>query len=454
MAMLHRFELQYLKDWLNRPNRKPLIIKGARQVGKSTLVKLFAKQQNLDLITIDLEQYSEDASLFKSNDPKTIINLISVKINKIIIPEKILLFLDEVQKTPQIMVSLRYFYEQMPELAVICTGSLLDVALTSINFSMPVGRVEYLYLGPMSFQAFLLALGKQQLLNFIKSYQLKDELPWAIHQTLMDLLKSYFIVGGLPESIVCYISSNNFIESQRIIAGLVNSYQDDFAKYASLAQQQHMKLIFNKIPKILGEKFKYSNISKEHKSIVIKAALDNLILSRIINKVNHTNANGLPLGAESNESHFKTYFLDVALVVSILDLNILNFLDQQELLLVNSGKIAEQFIAQHLLYFREMYEDPKLYYWDKEQKSSSAEVDFIVALQGSIIPIEVKAGSSGSLKSLHYFLKEKNLNVGVKFSSQLPSVLQEKVSLATGDKLDYKLISLPLYLVEELRRFL
>ena len=144
MAMLHRFELQYLKDWLNRPNRKPLIIKGARQVGKSTLVKLFAKQQNLDLITIDLEQCSEDASLFKSNDPKTIINLISVKINKIIIPEKILLFLDEVQKTPQIMVSLRYFYEQMPELAVICTGSLLDVALTSINFSMPVGRVEYL----------------------------------------------------------------------------------------------------------------------------------------------------------------------------------------------------------------------------------------------------------------------------------------------------------------------
>ncbi len=454
MSILHRFELQYLNDWLNRSNRKPLIIRGARQVGKSTLVQLFAKQQQLDLIVIDFEQIPENASLFNSNDPKTIINLISVRLNKDIDPKHALLFLDEIQKTPQIITCLRYFYEKMPELPVICAGSLLDLALTNINFSIPVGRIEYLYLGPMSFQAFLLAIGKKQLLEFIKNYQLQDELPIAIHQTLIEMLKIYFIVGGLPESVAQYAVNNNFIESQRIKSGLINSYQEDFAKYASVAQQQRMRLVFNKIPQILGEKFKYSNISREDKSTVIKEALNNLVLSRIINKVNHTNANGLPLGAESNEDHFKTYFLDLGLVTSILDLNILNFSSQEDLTIINSGKIAEQFIAQHLLYFHELYEDPKLYYWNREQKGSSAEIDFIVALNGKIIPIEVKAGSSGSLKSLHYFLNEKHLNLGVRFCSQKPSVLQEQRSLSLGGVVKYKLLSLPLYLVEELERFL
>ena len=451
---LHRFELQYLNSWINRSNRKPLIIRGARQVGKSTLVQLFAKQQQLDLIVIDFEQNPENASLFNSNDPKTIINLIGVKLNKNIVSSQTLLFLDEIQKTPQIIASLRYFYENMPELPIICAGSLLDLILTNVNFSIPVGRIEYLYLGPMSFQAFLLAIGNKQLLDFIKSYQLQDELPIVIHKTLIELLKAYFIVGGLPESVAQYVANHNFIESQRIKSGLINSYQEDFAKYASLAKQQRMRLIFNKVPRILGEKFKYSNINREDKSTVIREALDNLVLSRIINKVNHTNANGLPLGAESNENHFKTYFLDIGLVSSILDLNILNFSTQEDLTLINSGKIAEQFIAQHLLYFHELYEDPKLYYWNREQKGSSAEIDFIIAFDGKIIPIEVKAGTSGSLKSLHYFLKEKKLNLGVRFCNQQPNILQEQRSLSTGDVITYKLLSLPLYLVEELDKFL
>lgn len=452
--MLKRSQLNYLKEWFYRPNRKPLIIKGARQVGKSTLVQLFAKQQNLELITINLEQSPQDAALFISNDPKIIINLISVKINKILDLKNTLLFLDEVQKTPQVILSLRYFYECMPELPIICTGSLLDLALININFSMPVGRVEYLYLGVMSFQEFLLALGNNQLLDFIKNYKLTEQFPLALHNKLLELLKIYFIVGGLPESVASYVNNNNFLDPKRILANLVNSYQEDFAKYASLAQQQYMRLVFNKVPKIIGEKFKYSNISKEYKSTVIKSALDNLVLAKIINKINHTNANGVPLGAEINENHFKTYFLDVGLISCILDLNILDFMQYPDLNLVNSGKIAEQFVAQHLLYLREYYEEPKLYYWDKEKKGSSAEIDFVIALNGQIIPIEVKSGSSGTLKSLHYFLKEKKLRLGVKFSSQMPSVLQEQALLSSGEKITYKLVSLPLYLVEESERLL
>lgn len=454
MLSLYRFELDYLKNWLHRDKRKPLVIRGARQVGKSTLVHLFTKEQQLELIELDFEQQPELASLFESNEPILILSLLGAKLGRNINTQNTLLFLDEIQKTPQILTSLRYFYEKMPNLPVICAGSLLDLALANINFSIPVGRIEYLYLGPMSFQAFLLALGKTQLLDFVKNYQLSEELPLALHQNLLELLKIYYIVGGLPESVERYAATGNIFESERIKRALLSAYQEDFAKYASLAQQSRMRLLFNKIPKMLGEKFKYSNISREDKSTTIKEALTNLVLARIVTQVNHTDANGLPLGAEMNEKYFKTYFLDVGLISSVLDLNILSFPADQDLVLVNSGKVSEQFIAQHLLHFRQSYEPPSLYYWHREEKSSSAEIDFVISYQGKVIPVEVKAGRTGSLKSLHLFLKEKNLNLGVRFCSQQPSLTTEQISLPTGDLKQYKLLSLPLYLVEELSRFL
>ena len=454
MLPLYRLELGYLNEWIARAHRKPLVIRGARQVGKSTLVRLFAKEQQLDLIELDFEQKPENADLFNSKDPTIILALLSVKLGKDIDPKRTLLFLDEIQKTPSIIACLRYFYEQMPTLPVICAGSLLDLALADINFSIPVGRIDYLYLGPMSFQAFLLALGKKQLLDFIKNYKLSDILPLSLHQSLLDLLKIYYIVGGLPESVARYVATSSFIESERTKQALLQAYQEDFSKYASRSRQQHMRLLFHKIPRMLGEKFKYSNVSREEKSTTIKEALDSLSLARIITQVNHTDANGLPLGAEVNEKYFKIYFLDVGLGSSVLDLNILSFPIDQDLVLVNSGKISEQFIAQHLLHFRSLNESPALYYWHREVRSASAEIDFVVAFGGKVIPIEVKAGTSGSLKSLHYFLRDKDLNWGVRFCSQRPSVSSEQVTLSTGECRSYQLLSLPLYLVEELARFL
>lgn len=452
--LLYRFELKYLSEWLIQPHRKPLIIKGARQVGKSTLVKLFAQQQGLEILTIDFEKTPDNASLFTSNDAKKIINLLGTKFSVKIVPGRTLLFLDEVQKTPNILLSLRYFYEEMPDLAIICAGSLLDLALTEINFSMPVGRISYLYMGPMSFQAFLLALGHEQLVEFLNSYMLDTDMPIAIHNQLIDLLKIYCIVGGLPESIRSYSETNDFLETDQVKQALINAYQEDFAKYSTVSQQQRMREIFSIVPKTLGEKFKASNISREEKSTVIKEALEKLVLAKMIIKVCTTDANGLPLGAEQNLDFYKTYFLDIGLVCTALDLNYLSFPKDQDITLINSGKIAEQFIAQHLLYARKYYETPVLYYWAREQKSSSAEIDFIFAHNGKVIPIEVKAGASGTLKSLHYFLREKNLNFGVKFSTMLPKVNEEKAKLVTGEVCNYKLLSLPLYMVEELPRLL
>ncbi len=454
MSEMHRFELEFLNDWFKQEHRKPLIIKGARQVGKSTLVRLFAKKKNLECIEIDFEQTPDISLLFESNDPTTILTLLNAKFSTNIHPENTILFLDEIQKTPEVLKCLRYFYEKMPQLAVICAGSLLDFALTKINFSMPVGRIDYLFLGPMSFQAFLLALGKKQLVDFIKNYTLEMSIPLPLHNELLSFLNAYFIVGGLPEAVERYATNHKFLESEKIKHALLNGFQEDFSKYATPAQQKRMRLIFNKVPRMLGEKFKYSHINRDEKSINIKEALDNLVLARIINCAIHTDANGLPLGAECKEKFFKAFFLDVGLVSTALDTDILTLSKCENFNLVNIGKISEQFIAQHLLYFRELYETPALYYWNREQKSSSAEIDFIVSFAGKVIPIEVKAGTSGSLKSLHYFLKEKDLKLGVRFCRQQPSLTHEKSSLSSGSSKNYDLLSLPLYLVEELKRLL
>jgi predicted AAA+ superfamily ATPase len=453
MKILHRTELDYLSNWLHRKDRKPLIIRGARQVGKSTLARLLAQKESKQLIEIDFEKNPEYAELFSSQEPETIINLLSVQLNKHISPSKSLLFLDEIQRTPELLKTLRYFYEKMPELAVISAGSLLDLTLKNINFSIPVGRIEYLYLGPLTFEAFLIATQNSKACEFLINYELNQEIPQAIHNKLLESVKNYFIVGGLPEAVAKYSDCKDFIEIERFKKSLITSYQEDFAKYASIAEQNRMRLIFQKIPRMLGEKFKYSHIDPEQKSSQIKTALEHLALARLINIIYHSAANGLPLDAEINEKHFKTYFLDIGLASSALDLNVLHFNNISDYSLVNSGKIAEQFIAQELLQLRKPYEQPNLHYWLREQKSSAAEVDFIIPFNGKIIPIEVKAGQSGSLKSLHYFLNEKKLNLAVRFCNQLPSLHNSTVQVA-NNSLSYQLLTLPFYLVGQLKRLL
>lgn len=449
----HRREIDYLTQWLNRPDRKPIIIRGARQVGKSTLVRLCAEKWQKKLIEIDFEKNPEYAEIFKSQDPKTILMMLGSLLNQDIQASSIILFLDEIQKTPEILQTLRYFYENMPELPVIAAGSLLDFVLQDLHFSMPVGRIEYLYLGPLNFEDFLNATGKPQLFNFIVNYTIDQGIPTPIHKTLLACVKTYFIVGGLPQAVAHYIKNSNFNDIERIKKNLLISYQEDFAKYASIAEQNRLRLIFDKIPRMLGEKFKYSHIDPEQKSTIIKSALQQLNLARLIHLVYHTDANGLPLGAEINEKNFKTYFLDVGLVVSALDLTILNFEDGIDFSLVNSGKIAEQFVAQELLQLRELYELPVLYYWMREQKSAHAELDFVIPFQGGIIPIEVKAGSHGTLKSLHYFLHEKHLNLGVRFCNALPGLHTTTVQV-NKLTLNSKLLSLPFYLVSQVHRLL
>jgi uncharacterized protein len=448
-----RTELTPLKDWAAQPQRKPIIIRGARQVGKTTLVRLLAETANLDLLTLNFERQPELAELFIQKDPRQILKFLSLQTGHPITAGKSLLFLDEIQGSAGVLLpALRYFYEEMPELHVIATGSLLDFTLNDAQFSMPVGRVEYLFLGPLSFEEFLKALGEESLSAFLNEYQLGDSLPLTIQARFMDLLKQYFIIGGMPEAVDMYINNQDYKTAERVKHAILNTYQDDFSKYSTPSAHNRMRKVFNALPALVGKHIKYSHISRDEKSLVIAQALEKLCLARVAYLVKHSACNGVPLGAQVNDKIFKPLFLDVGLMCTSLGLNLLDISGVAELTLVNAGAIAEQFIGQHLLYLNPSYQEPQLYYWVREKTSSSAEVDYVINMGPRIIPIEVKAGKSGTLRSLHYFLKEKKLNLGVKFNSHLPQITQERNILVDGSHVQYQLLSLPLYFIGQLKR--
>ncbi|MFT3741415.1 MAG: ATP-binding protein [Gammaproteobacteria bacterium] len=452
--LTYRLELEPLNHWAQLEHRKPIVIRGARQVGKSTLVKLLAEHQQLALLELNFERTPELAELFQSNDPVKIIDFLQIQFKCSVIPGKTLLFLDEIQATPQILTSLRYFYEEMPQLHVIAAGSLLDFALKNATFSMPVGRLEYMYLGPLSFEGFLLAVEETQLYHFLVHYHLGDDFPSPIHQRLLELLKVYLIIGGMPEAVVTYAQTRDFAAVERVKHSILNTYQDDFNKYAPASSQFRLRQIFNKIAALVGHKLKYSHIIDTEKSTVVAAALEKLCLARVVYLVHHSACNGLPLGAQISEKIFKSLFLDVGLLSTNLGLNFLDLRSIQELTLVNSGSVAEQFVGQHLLFSHPPYVEPKLYYWTREKKSAAAEIDYVMSQGLHIIPVEVKAGKTGSLKSLHYFLQEKHFKLGVKLNTQLPSLSFERNKLIHDGVIEYQLLSLPLYFVGQLSRLL
>jgi len=451
---MYRQQLPYLNKWLTDKLRKPIIIRGARQVGKSTLVRLLSAQSQLELIELNFERNPELSSLFKSNDPQKIIQLVSLQTGKIIRPKQCLLFLDEIQASAEAIVSLRYFYEELPELHILAAGSLLEFTLSQAAFSMPVGRIEYLHLGPMNFEEFLMALNQEGLVDFLQNYQLKEEIPKTIHDKLMDFIKIYFIIGGMPGSIKAYLEDNSFQASEKAKQSILSTYQGDFGKYASLTKHDLIRQIFQKIPAMIGKKFKYSQISQEIKAATVSNALNQLCLARVAWKVHHSAANGLPLGAEQNNRFFKVLFLDIGLVSTSLSLTYLNMIELHELNFINNGELAEQFVGQHLFYSQQPYEEPNLYYWVREKKSSSAELDYVINIGQKIIPIEVKAGKTGQMKSLQQFMKEKQRHLAIRFNSTPPNKMLVNHKLPDGKNVQFQLISLPFYLIGQLERLI
>lgn len=447
-----------LADWLASAYRKPMIIRGARQVGKSTLVRQFAAERQLTLHEINLERYPTLTEVFRTQDTGKILRELEFICGKGPISGKGgLLFLDEIQAVPAAIQALRYFYEDHPELPVISAGSLLEFTMAKHSFSMPVGRIEYLYLGPVTFEETLAAMGKRSLLELIANYHLHEVFPQSAHDQLLELLRIWLLVGGMPEAVQRFIDTDTLEAVFDVHASIIGTYKDDFAKYATQANLLRLHKVFNYVPMAAGEKFRYVRVDPEEQSRELRKAFDLLEKAQIIMRVCHTDASGLPLGATVKRRTFKPFFLDCGLMNAICGVQWMSLKELKQQSFINKGHVAEQFIAQHLAYIGKSNVSPSLTYWLREGRAGNAEVDFVTQLGQAIVPVEVKAGKSGSLKSLHQFANQKETETAVRFDLNTPSV--HHVSHALGQRgesarAEFDLLSLPLYMIEELPRIL
>lgn len=451
---MERTALQPLKNWLTSVGRKPLVIRGARQVGKTWLVRQFAKTAGKTLVELNFEKQPSYASFFSSNDPQQILLNLTAVTNEKINPENTVLFLDEIQAVPQLLSKLRWFCEDLAQLPVIAAGSLLEFVLAEHSFSMPVGRISYMHLEPLSFEEFLLASDKKALFDYLKTFDLTVNIPLAIHEQLMLLFKTYVLVGGLPSAVASWIVEHSPSRVSQIQHDLLATYRDDFAKYKSRIATERLEEVLVGTPKMLGKKFVFSRVNASVSSNTIKQALTLLEKARICCRVQSCSANGVPLASEIKEKYFKEIFLDTGLCCAMLGLNLSHINAVAEMTLVNQGGIAEQVVGQLLRTIEPSYIEPTLYCWNREEPGASAEIDYVIAHGNQAIPIEVKAGATGSLKSLHLFMGLKKIPVAIRINSDVPSKTAVKSKDNFGNQVEYTLISLPFYLAGEIHRLL
>lgn len=451
---MFRSSIRDLKSWQTKPNRKPLVVRGARQVGKTYLIRQFGVECFQNTVELNFEKQPELAQLFESKDPKQILPLIELQQGTVINPGETLLFLDEIQTAPQVFEALRYFFEERPDIHVVAAGSLLEFALEEPSFSVPVGRIEYMYLGPMTFEEFLLAQGKDRLVSFINSFEFSVSIPDPLHHQMLDAVRQFLVVGGMPASVSAYIRSGALGDTESEKQSILETFIEDFGKYARRAEPTRLRKVFTRLPLLVGQRLKYVNIDRDDQARNLAHALSLLCKALVVCRVHHSAGNGIPLRAEMKETVFKPLFLDVGLMASACGLNLLDFTSASDLLQVNQGSICEQFVGQHLLYSQPSFVRPELFFWMREKRSSNAEVDYVISIGSRIIPIEVKAGKTGTLKSLQVFLNTKGLGTGVRVNSAPPTLHSASYSLPGMSDQSFEMVSIPFYLVGQLRRLL
>jgi len=451
---MKRNRTSFLVNWLHSSSRKLLIIRGARQVGKTWLIRDLANSQGRKLIELNFEKRPNLESLFSSNNPEEIIVNIAASTGSKIHSLETILFLDEIQAAPHLLEKLRWFAEEMPELPVIAAGSLLDFALAKHEFSMPVGRIGYMYLEPLSFEEFLEAIGQYELRAYLQNYDWKLNIPEAIHSQLMRLIKEYLVVGGMPAAVSSWAAEKVPDTINQIHFDLLATYRDDFAKYSGRLAIDRLEDVMSSVPQQLGKKFVYKDANPEITTTPLKQALDLLTKARVCHRIVATSANGLPLGAETDEKFSKVIMLDCGLCSASLGLSLHQLRSISEISMVNSGGMAEQLVGQLLRTVPPAYIPPSLYYWQRGKKGSEAEVDYIIQHENEVVPIEVKAGTTETLKSLHQFIKEKKKPFAVRINSDIPRLGPVHVKNALGSSVEYNLLSLPFYLLEQLHRLI
>ena len=434
---MERFITQKLIQWKDQPYRKPLMLRGARQVGKTWSVVDFGRRYFDGTVhLVDLEKHPDWHGIFDRDlEAFRILSELELVLNAPIRPGEDLLFFDEIQSCPRAIIALRYFYEEVPQLHVIAAGSLLEFAMQDISF--PVGRIQTLNMYPMGFAEFLRAIGKNKSAELVA--QGPQKLSDTIHRSLLEVLRLYMFVGGMPESVLRFAETGRTRNAFEVQLELVNTYRQDFSKYAPLADKQCMNTVFSSVAGTVGRKIKYARLAEGYSNPTIKKAFNLLSLARLFRKVSSVNPPAIPFGASASASRFKTVFVDIGLMQQLCGMPIDTEIKKPDLLDIYEGAMAEQFVGQELMAAGE----EELYYWSRSAKSSTAEVDYLIAKSGEVFPVEVKSGPAGRLRSLHLFLDQyRESPAGYVLSCAHYNELPEQ-----------KLVFIPLYYASALNRY-
>jgi uncharacterized protein len=425
---MKRFIDKDLKAWKESPRRKPLIVRGARQVGKTYSIKQFGSNEFENCASLDFERNSDLRRLFEGNLQATkILAEIEIVAGQRITPGKTLLVLDEIQACPRAIMALRYFYEEIPSLHVIAAGSLLEFALQEISF--PVGRVQFLYCYPLTFAEYLAATGHGDaaLTVLKKPCKVSD----TVHEFLCGEMRRYFFVGGMPESVKAFVETGSMKAAFEVQSEICETFRMDFSKYSPRVDTHCLNSVLSAAAKSVGQQTKYSRLAEGFSNPTIKKAYDILCLAGVLRSVSSIDPSGLPLGATASSKIFKTTLLDIGLMRYLTGMPVEVEYTTPDLLAIYRGGVAEQFAGQELA----VSQNGNLHYWARHAKSSTAEVDFCVVADNAIVPVEVKSGPSGKLKSMHLVLDTyPDVKHGFVFSTQPYAELP-----------DEKLTFIPLY---------
>lgn len=406
----------YLEEWKNSSNRKPLLIRGARQVGKSSAVRHLGESFKY-FIEINLERQGNIKTLFGENlDIKKLCSQLSAVYNTPIIPGETLLFIDEIQESQRAISSLRYFYEDYPELHVVAAGSLLEFTLKELP-SFGVGRIRSMYMYPFSFDEFLEAQGLDMQVRYKQNEaDCEHPLPLPLHEEMISQLRSFYLVGGMPEAVRVWIETYDYGKCAIVHNDILDTYQDDFKKYKTRISPLLLSQTLKSVALQAGGKFVYAQVGDNVEGTAVKEALSLLTLAGLVIPVTHTAANGIPLGAEINPKFRKFLFLDIGLMQSLLGTQPADILIANETDFVNKGGLSEMFAGLEMVKYADYLKKAELYYWQRLERNAQAEVDYVISRKGKIYPVEVKANNSGSMQSMYKFIELKGCDYGIRTS--------------------------------------
>lgn len=429
---MYRMAMENLLAWKQSRRRKPLIIEGARQVGKTWLMKEFGRQAYADTVYINFDSNARMAELFASDlDTKRLVLGLELYAGRKIDPENALLIFDEVQEVPRALAALKYFCEDAPQYHIVCAGSLLGIALHR-GTSFPVGKVDFLKLYPLSFQEFLMAIGKQQFSELLD--QQDFSMITSFRETYADALKQYYFVGGMPEAVESFAENQDFNEVRQIQKRILAAYEQDFSKHAPNEVVPRLRMLWNSIPAQLAKenkKFIYGLVREGARAKDYETALLWLSDCGLVHRVSRVNAPGIPLRAYEDMKAFKLFVLDVGLLGCMTGLHQRTLLDGNTLFVEFKGALTEQYVCQQL----KTLADLELCYYTNDR--GSCEVDFVVDTGGRVMPLEVKAETNLRAKSLKTYRE--------KFSPELAI----RTSMADYRKED-GLVNLPLYAIGQI----